>query len=132
MIQSPLSGTPKRHVLMVQGIVDHYILPRIANASSAALGLNLGGAAIDDNPEYVDQQRALDILPLVGRGQIALPASDDEMPVTAVLVQHPGDGIEDGHEVIFQTDPPKQQYQCFLKTWLGGTPVVPAVDGGCP
>jgi hypothetical protein len=132
MIQSPLAGAPKRHVLMVQGIVDHYILPRIANASSAALGLNLAGAAIDDNAEYVDQQRALDILPLVGRGQISLPASNNEPPVTAVLVQHPGDGIEDGHEVIFQTDAPKAQYQCFLKTWLSGTPVVPAVDGGCP
>jgi hypothetical protein len=135
LIQVPPPGSQKRHVLMVQGIVDHYILPRIANASSAPLGLDLAGPALDDNPEYVDQQRVLDILPFVGRGPISLPASNNESPVTAVLVQHPEDGIEDGHEVIFQTDPPKHQYRCFLQSWRSGVPIVPVdgpADAGCP
>ena len=120
---------------MVQGIVDHYILPRIANASSAALALDLAGPALDDSPEYVDQQQALDILHLVGRGQIALPASGNKPPFTQVLVQHAEDGIEDGHEVIFQTEPPQHQYRCFLQSWKSGTPTVPIdalADAGCP
>ncbi len=135
LIRTPAEGAAPRQVLMVQGIVDHYILPRIANASSAALGLDLAGPALDGNPEYVDQQQALDVLPFVGRGAISLPASNNVSPVTAVLVQHPGDGIEDAHEVIFQTEAPKHQYRCFLKSWLRGTPQVPpdgAADAGCP
>jgi hypothetical protein len=46
-----------------------------------------------------------------------------------------GDGIEDGHEVIFQTDPPKHQYRCFLQSWLSGVPKVPpddVADAPCP
>jgi hypothetical protein len=135
LIQSPPAGAPKRQVFMVQGIVDHYILPRIANASSVSLGLDLAGPALDDNPEYVDQQRALDVLPLVGRGAISLPASNNVAGVTGVLVQHPEDGIEDGHEVLFQTEAPKHQYRCFLQSWLSGTPTVPVdgpADAGCP
>jgi hypothetical protein len=43
-------------------------------------------------------------------------------------VQHAEDGVEDGHEVMFQLDAPKHQYQCFLDSWLTGTPSVPAGD----
>ena len=42
---------------------------------------------------------------------------------------------EDGHEVVFQTDGPKHQYQCFLASWLSGPPVVPVDDtrdAACP
>jgi hypothetical protein len=42
-----------------------------------------------------------------------------------VVVQHPGDEIEDGHETVFQTDPPKFQYRCFLESFAKGTPRVP-------
>ena len=56
--------------------------------------------------------------------------------VTAVVVQHPEDGIQDGHEVVFQTEPPKHQYRCFLASFAAGkTPVVPpdaAADAPCP
>jgi len=48
-----------------------------------------------------------------------------------VLTQHPGDGIEDGHEVVFQTEPPKDQYRCFLRTLLTGAPTVPADGAAC-
>src|SRR5579883_2502723 len=40
-------GTPPRDVLMFQGIVDHYILPPIANAESLSLGLDLAGPERD-------------------------------------------------------------------------------------
>ena len=55
--------------------------------------------------------------------------------VTAIVVQHPSDGIEDGHEIVFQTDPPKHEYECFLASSLHGVPKVPDggdPDAGCP
>jgi len=129
-------GTPA-HVLMLQGIVDDYILPNIANASSLSFGLDLAGPAIDDpsNPKLTGQTSILTVLPLSGRAQIQYPASCNVRVgngcVTGVLTQHPGDGIEDGHEVVFQTEPPKDQYRCFLRTLLTGAPTVPADGAAC-
>src|SRR5207302_539268 len=80
------------HVRMEQGIVDHYILPSIANAMSLSLGLDLAGPDYDDDPEYVDQQRARDVLTFSGHGRVALPSAG------RVVVQHRGDGVLDGHE----------------------------------
>ncbi len=115
----------KMHVLMEQGIVDHYILPRIANSTSLSMGLDVAGPDFDDDPELVDQQRARDVLPLGGRGSISLPASGNaDSGKTAVVVQHRSDGVQDGHEVLYQLEAPKHQYRCFLETWLRGTPVV--------
>jgi len=130
ILREPRPGEPLRHVLMIQGIVDHYILPRIANSTSLAMGLDLAGNALDhDRPDYADQMSILQALPLMQEHQIALPASGNfGGAATAVVVQHLGDGIEDGHEVAFQTDPPKHQYRCFLQSLLAGTPSVP-VDG---
>ena len=68
---------------------------------------------------------------------IALPAAGNAgASTTALVVQHPGDAIEDGHEVVFQTDPPKHQYRCFLQSFArGAAPTVPpdgAADDPCP
>ncbi len=130
-IRDPRGGA--RNVLMFQGILDTYILPPIANASSLAFGLDLGGAA-DDTAASVAQFTPLaTLLPLTGGSVVALPRSGnrvagDGTTVTALVVQHPQDPVEDGHEVMFQTDAPKHQYLCFLKTLLTGVPRVPA-DG---
>jgi len=127
-----------RHVLMEQGIVDVYILPRIANATSLPMRLDLAGPELDteDDPRLAEQQALGPLLPLVGRQSISLPASGNGPGgATAVVVQHLEDGIEDGHEVVFQTDAPKHQYQCFLASWLAGAPSVPpdaARDAPCP
>ena len=127
IVREPDAGAAARHVLMVQGIVDHYILPRIANATSLSLGLDLAGAPLDGGAGLVDEPPLETLLPLVGRAPIALPASGNVGgDVTAIVVQHPADGIEDGHEVVFQTEPPKHEYRCFLATWLAtGLPRVP-------
>ncbi|MBI5477668.1 MAG: hypothetical protein HY906_02365, partial [Deltaproteobacteria bacterium] len=132
-------GEAPRHVLMLQGIVDHYIMPPIADALSLALGLDLAGAAVDATvAEVADLAPLGPLLPLVGRGPIGLPASANVVvpagTATAVVVQHPEDGIEDGHEVVFQTEAPMHQYRCFLATFAAGTPVVPqgrAADAPC-
>lgn len=141
IVQKPAADAAPRHVLMEQGIVDNYILPNIANASSLSLGLDLGGAPLDtDSVRLPMQTPVLTVLPLIGRGPIALPVAGNltvgGTKVTAVVVQHPEDGIQDGHEVVFQTEPPKHQYRCFLASFAAGkTPVVPpdgAADAPCP
>jgi hypothetical protein len=119
------------HVLMMQGMVDHYILPSIANATSLSLGLDLGGEALDESTAEVASFAPLrSLLPLVGRGGVGLPAGANRPArggtVTAVVTQHREDGVEDGHEVVFQTPTPRRQYRCFLQSLAAGAPVVPA------
>ncbi|MCC7078621.1 MAG: hypothetical protein IT198_15990 [Acidimicrobiia bacterium] len=127
------AGVPAAHVLMLQGIVDTYILPPIANTTSLSMGLDLAGEPLDTGHPGLLRFRPLEeLLHLAGGRRIPLPASgnkvDDGALRTAVVVQHPEDGIEDGHEIIFQTEAPKQQYECFLETFAEGVPEVCAVD----
>jgi hypothetical protein len=144
-IQHPV-GAPARSVFKVQGIIDHYILPPICNATTLSLGLDLAGPELDTEAAYAALGQSLvpavtytpfeDVMNLSGRGKISLPAagnfSTDGGSVTAIVVQHPGDAIEDGHEVIFQTDPPKHEYYCLLQSFAAGQPPrVPApTDAG--
>jgi hypothetical protein len=139
LIQEPPAGQPPRPVLMEQGIVDHYIMPPIANATSLSLALDLAGAPLDaSSAELIaDGTPTLEsVLQYSGRHQLGLPvAGNYPGGLTAIVIQHPSDGIEDGHEMVFQTDPPKREYRCFLQTWIAGqTPLVPLpadVDGPC-
>jgi hypothetical protein len=140
ILNEPLPGSASRDVLMEQGIVDHYILPPIANAMSLSLGLDLGGKELDDTVAALSQYTPLgDLLRFSGRKAIAMPAQgnwvDGGTKVTAIVVQHPSDDIEDGHEIVFQTNPPKHEYECFLASSLAGIPKVPNggdPDAGCP
>ena len=141
--REPPPATAPRHVLMIQGVVDDYILPRIANATSLSIGLDLAGPEHDteSDPRLVDELTVGPLLPLIDRSSIALPAASNVQAggghhATAVLTQHLEDGIEDGHEVMFQTDAPKHEYQCFLASWLAtGMPSVDVDqlrDAPCP
>ena len=56
--RTPPRGNPPRNVLMEQGIVDHYIMPPIANATSLSLGLDLLGTPLDDNERRAHRRRA--------------------------------------------------------------------------
>jgi hypothetical protein len=139
LVQEPSPGQSPRQVLMEQGIVDHYIMPPIANATSLSLGLDLAGTPLDaSSAELVgDGTPTLEsVLQYSHRHQLTPPvAGNYGSGLTAVVIQHPSDGIEDGHEMVFQTDPPKREYRCFLQTWVSGqTPLLPApgaVDGPC-
>ncbi len=128
--REPLVGS-SRHVLMMQGIVDHYIMPPIANATSLSHGLDLAGDALDAESEELAEFTPLsELLPLVGRGTVGLPVSGNGPEgTTAVVLQLAEDGVEDGHEVVFQTAAPKRAYRCFLLGLLAGTPTVPAAGG---
>jgi hypothetical protein len=138
LVREPPPGYAPRNVLMVQGIVDHYILPPIADAFSASAGLDLAGPELDTTvPEIASMMPVSATFPFSGRGAIGFPARANASGATAVVVQWPSDGIEDGHEVIFQTHPPKYQYKCFLASLLAGAPSVPdgagkTEDDACP
>lgn len=115
------------HVLMVQGIVDTYILPPIANTTSLALGLDLGGEALDaTHPELASFRSLAEVLPYAGGQALPLPVQANRDGATRVVVQHLEDGIEDGHEVLFQLDLPRQQVRGFLEGLAGGQ--APQVD----
>jgi pimeloyl-ACP methyl ester carboxylesterase len=136
IVREPVDSDP-RHVLMFQGIVDTYIFPPIANTTSLSLGLDLAGEALDE--QHPDLQHFTPLAEVVAYGggtTIDLPASGNlsvqGVDVTAVVVQHTEDGVEDGHEVMFQLPDPKHQYRCFLETFRDGVPVVPVGDAeGC-
>ncbi len=142
IIREPPSGMAPRNVLMEQGIVDHYIMPPIANAMSLSLGLDLTGTPLDGTSAELkmDGTPTLEsVLQFSGGQQVPLPVTgnltSDGTHVTAVVTQHPSDGIEDGHEIVFQTDAPKREYRCFLQAWAAGTmPSVPMpgdIDAPC-
>ena len=134
LIDARLAGNA-RHVLMLQGIVDHYIMPPIANATTLSIGLDLAGLQLDaDHPELVDHDPIASLLDLVERTEMPYPVEGNRGTATAVVVQHPEGGIEDGHEVVFQTAAPQFQYRCFLESWLEGRPRVlegASVDDPC-
>ncbi len=130
LVQDPTPGQAPRQVLMEQGIVDHYIMPPIANATSLSLGLDLTGTPLDATSTELEADHAPtleSVITFSGRHQIPLPVAGNNLGgVTGVVIQHPSDGIEDGHEMVFQTDPPKREYRCFLESWAAGrTPFVP-------
>jgi hypothetical protein len=138
VIREPLAGAP-RHVLMMQGIVDRYILPPIANAASLAFGLELAGKELDEEVAELEPFEPLgELLALRGGAATPLPASlnvesVDGEPATAVVTQHAEDGVEDGHEVVFQTAVPKHAYACFLASLSSGAPLVPSpANPGAP
>ena len=118
-------------VLMVQGIVDTYILPPMANAMSLSLGLDLGGPALDASDERLAGYTPLGgLLDLTGAEATPLPFVSEQGQRTAVVVQHLEDGVEDGHEVMFQRPEPKRQIACFLADFIADLP--PSVPTGAP
>lgn len=117
-----------RDVLMFQGVVDTYILPPIANPLSLSMRLDLAGPELTD-PRIATYRTFSELAPLVGSGAVALPAAGNQGARTRALVQLREDGIEDGHEAVFQLQAPKDAYRCFLADRVAGA--TPRVDLGC-
>jgi hypothetical protein len=109
--------SPGRHVLMIEGIVDTYILPPIAQATALSLDLALVGPSWDrDDPRLAEFEPLADLLAEIPTALKRPHLDSFGQRVTAAVVQSPGDAIEDGHEAMFQTPGPKHQYRCFLET----------------
>jgi hypothetical protein len=116
ILREPPAGSAPRHILMEQGL----------DTMSTELRGMTGMTPISA------------MFPYSGRSAVTYPVQANFGGVsTAVLVQNWSDGIEDGHEVIFQTNPPKYQYKCYLASLLTGAPSVPdgtgmTDDAPCP
>ena len=108
-----------RHVLMFQGVVDGYILPPMANAMSLSLGVDAVGPLIDAEATP-DLPSLASVLPFTGGRVLDAPVAgnvvDGSREVTRVVVQHPEDGVEDGHEAAYQQPEARWQLRCFLQT----------------
>lgn len=114
-VYATLALDPPREVLMVQGIVDTYILPPIANTTSLSLGLDLLGPALDEgHPELEGMSPLSELLPRVGGQRLDYPAAGNRDGYTRVVTQHAEDGVEDGHEVFYQLAAPPCQAQALL------------------
>lgn len=126
----PIHGaaTRDRHVLVVQGIVDTYILPPIAAATQLSMGLPLAGPDLGDgHPELAAFDTYASLTALLALTPVTLPYAPAAGPTRAV-VHHLEDGIEDGHEVFFQLEAPKAQYRRFLQSWAAGeVPEIPSL-----
>lgn len=129
LVDEPLYGRP-RSVLMLQGIVDNYNLPPMANTTSISIGLDLVGKALDESEPRLS---AFDPLSHwfseKGTQRLSFPVEGNRLRVgellTAVVVQFPEDGIEDGHEVAYQLEEPKIIYRAYLESWIStGVPRV--------
>lgn len=111
----PLPGHPSRPVYEPVGLDDEYFPPDLYDAAALAYGHRQAGDVV-----WPSMQQALSLGGL--SGVVPYPVRGAN-----VAVQYRGDGIEDPHAIYRQLDAVKQQYGCFLETFLStGTAVVPA------
>ena len=126
IVHEPILGAAPRDVLMVQGIVDTYILPPIAYATTLSAGFDFAGTPLDASESRLAMFASIDsVLSFSGRRVVSYPVRGNEQVTgfaasTAVTLQAREDGIEDGHEVVFQTEGPKHQVICFLESFARG------------
>lgn len=134
LVRAPIDGEPRRHVLVQQGIVDRYIMPTIANALTLSTGLDLAGAPLESTVaelrDDAEQTPLVDVLAFSGGRALPLPVAGNAGGATAVVRQYPEDGVQDGHEIMFQSELAKADYRCFLLSFARGldtgrAPVVP-------
>ncbi len=64
-----------------------------------------------------------------GRGVSGLPT---QLVTQSLVTQHLSDGIQDGHEVMFQVDAAKHEYKCLLRSWYldAQFPAAPGFERG--
>jgi len=93
------------------------------------LGLDLAGEPLDGGLGW---RTAAEDLALGGGTVRGLPVRPDGGGRLRVVTQHPPDGIEDGHEVLFQQPAARRQLRCFLASLATGEPTLPRPDGDGP
>ena len=76
ILREPEAGAD-HHVLMVEGVVDNYILPPIANPTALSIGLDLAGPQLDSLSDELSAYAPLaSVLDLSGRAAVSLPCKE--------------------------------------------------------
>lgn len=124
----PLPGGAPTHVLLIEGVVDGYFLPRMVAALAMAGRFDLA--------EPVVEPGLLEDIGRVGGTLLSLPAAPNRGDVSGVAVQFAAEGF-DGHYVPFELSEPKFVYRCWLESLLeSGRPTVFAAESdaraSCP
>lgn len=104
-----------RPVLVFQGVLDTYIPPPISNPLAMSLDVRLRGRALDDALDFETAQADLALVERSRSGPSTQPSHN-----LRFLSQYPPDGIEDGHEILFQRPDAREQLRCFLQQLLEG------------
>jgi hypothetical protein len=123
----PLPGHPARPVYEPVGEGDEYFPTQLYDAAALAYGHNQAGTLYWPTMQDALAQAHLD-------GVRSYPVQQNRLSgngraYTGIVVQYPGDGIEDPHAIYRQLDAVKHQYGCFLESFLRtGIAVVPAPD----
>lgn len=122
-VENPPPGSAAKNILLIEGIVDGYFLPRMVNALAMAGRLDLAGPIEDDT--------MLDEIRWVGADAVALPAGPNRGEVAAHVVQFEADDF-DGHYVPFELPQVKHTYKCWLTSVIAdGAGTVPvAIEDG--
>jgi len=144
ILREPLNGREAPHVFVIEGHIDLQVTVRLQRALVAALGVDFAGEDVFEIPPGVpigEDGRIVQTVLLAGGEQLDYPvAGNFEVPAqgakTAVVVRYPEDGIQEGHNVVFQREEPKHQIGCFLEDIAAGrTPQIiegTAENGPCP
>lgn len=123
----PLPGHPARPVYEPVGEGDQYFPTQLYDAAALAYGHNQAGIIYWPTMQDALAQAHLDGVRSYPAQQNRL--SENGRAYTGIVVQYPGDGIEDPHAIYRQLDAVKHQYGCFLESFLRtGVAVVPAPD----
>lgn len=118
----PLPGCRPKSVYYPAGYMDLFFPPPIISALCQAMGLELAGEVVH---EPLRQE-----LEHLGRPTHGYPVREnllcaDGSRVTAVVTQFREDDVLHGHNVAFQLDEAKDQYQRFVQSFLrDGLPTV--------
>jgi len=116
IIHEPRDGARPKHIYMPMGIIDHYMLPDIANAFAVSIGLDLVEPVIEASSARAVELAGERIIAAPVQGNLETPKG----PATGAFIQFPEGGIIDGHHVTFQLEEPKYQYGCFLESYMPG------------
>ncbi|HBQ17508.1 MAG TPA: hypothetical protein DEF51_42395 [Myxococcales bacterium] len=108
-----------RDILVFQGVLDTYIPPPIANPFALSLGLDLAGAALDG--PFTSRPLTRDMA-LVGGRHLPAGLRANQGARTRVTVQLAEDGLEDGHEVMFQRPGARAMLTRFLRDMSARSP----------
>ncbi|MEW5740124.1 MAG: hypothetical protein AB1938_14430 [Myxococcota bacterium] len=104
-------------VLLIEGVVDTYYLPRMVSALAVAARMDVAAPTVEpDLPQS---------LAVVGGEVKPPPLSNNRAGVTLAVVQHEAPPGTDGHFVVFRQAAAQYQYGCFFASAVTGVPVVP-------